>query len=368
MVYCSGCSLIFGENLCSFTLLMEKFISFITKQKLGQHLLFWLFCFVFLSFMEYLTTHGALQSIFLKQVINLAFYAAMVYFNIYYLIPNFFKEKKYPAYFILLLLFVVIITPIYSSLLYVAAFEDPFQKAELLKLKNYYYIFNIFIIGASTVFVIIKDWVIQKREKRELENRNIQSELNFLKSQINPHFLFNTLNSLYALTLKKDDKAPDVVVKLSEMMRYMLYECNEKFVPLEKELLYLQNYIALEQLRQPDRIKITFNIHGEPGELKIAPLILISFLENAFKHGVSKSVGKGFVAVDFTISDECFEFIIENSKPEQIKAKDDVHGGIGLLNARKRLDLIYPGQYTLDINDSANVFCINLKIDLKQEL
>ena len=190
--------------------------------------------------MEYSTTHGRIDAIMLKQFINLVFYAIMAYANIYYLIPHYFQDKRYPAYFIILVLFVIIITPIYSFFLYIIAINDELERYEMLKLKNYYYFFNFFIIGTSTVFVIIKDWIFQKREKRELENKNIQSELNFLKSQINPHFLFNTLNSLYALTLKKSDKAPNIVIKLSEMMRYMLYECNEKFVPLEKEIFYLK--------------------------------------------------------------------------------------------------------------------------------
>ncbi|MBL7831959.1 MAG: sensor histidine kinase [Saprospiraceae bacterium] len=348
--------------------MIEKLLSFLTKQKIGQHLLFWLFSFVFLSFMEYSTTHGPIASIVLKQFINVAFYATMVYGNIYYLIPNYFQDKRYPAYFLVLILFVIIVTPIYSFLLYIIAFNDPFEKAELLKLKNYYYFFNFFIVGASTVFVIIKDWIFQKREKRELENRNMQSELNFLKSQINPHFLFNTLNSLYALTLKKSDKAPDVVIKLSEMMRYMLYECNEKFVPLENELIYLQNYIELEKLRQPDSIHIDFRIEGNTDSLMIAPLIIISFLENAFKHGISTSIDFGFVNIHFRISGQILEFKIENSKTEFQQKQNNKIGGIGLINAQKRLDMIYPDQHTLEIIDTQELYTVLLNINLNNEI
>lgn len=347
--------------------MLETIISFLTSRKIGQHLLFWLFSYVFLCFMEYLTTRGTFHSILLKQLINIAFYAIMVYGNIYYLIPNFFREKRYQSYFLILVLYVLIITPIFSFFLYIAAFDDPFQKAELLKLKNYYYFFNLFIIGASTVFVIIKDWILQKREKRELENRNMQTELNFLKSQINPHFLFNTLNSLYALTLKKDDKAPDVVVKLSEMMRYMLYECNEKYVPLEKELNYLHNYIDLEQLRQPDRVQIKMTVKGDPSDLEIAPLILISFLENAFKHGVSRSIGKAHVNVCIAIKDKNLNLEIENSKPKQKTDQLKEPGGIGLQNTKKRLDLIYGGRHVLIIEENSEIFTVDLSINLTQD-
>lgn len=338
-----------------------------TKQKLGQHLLFWLFALIFLCSMEYSTTHGDFGSILLKQITNVLFYAVLVYGNIYYLIPNYFQDKRYPAYFILLILFVIIITPIYSLALYLIAFDDPIERSALLKLKNYYYFFNLFIAGASTVFVIIKDWIFQKKEKRELENRNIQSELNFLKSQINPHFLFNTLNSLYALTLVKSDRAPDIVIKLSEMMRYMLYECNEKFVSLENEISYLKNYIELEKLRQPADVYIDFRLSGDFDHLNIAPLILISFLENSFKHGISTTLNYGYVKLEINIVDKILEFKIVNSLDKKRKTKKNGVGGIGLLNAQKRLDLIYPDHYSLEIDESDNSYTVNLNINLNEE-
>lgn len=344
-------------------------ISYLTRQKTGQHLLFWIFTFVFLCFMEYSTTHGSISAILLKQIINISFYAIMAYVNIYVLIPQYFQDKRYPAYFLILILFVIIITPIYSLLLYLIALNDPIERFELLKLKNYYYFFNFFIIGASTVFVIIKDWIFQKREKRELENRNIQSELNFLKSQINPHFLFNTLNSLYALTLKKSEKAPNIVIKLSEMMRYMLYDCNEKFVPLEKEIVYLNNYIELEKLRQPETIHIDFRVEGETDDLKVAPLIFISFLENAFKHGISSRIDYGFVNISFIIHDKILEFKIENSKADQGTNKvANAVGGIGQINTKKRLEMIYPDQHNLKILDSTELYSVYLTINLNEIL
>jgi LytS/YehU family sensor histidine kinase len=195
----------------------------------------------------------------------------------------------------------------------------------------------------------------------------VQSELNFLKSQINPHFLFNTLNSLYALTIKKSDKAPDIVIKLSEMMRYMLYECNEKYVPLEKELTYLKNYIELEKLRQPTSIHIDFRVIGNTDNLVVSPLIFISFLENAFKHGISSRIDYGFVKIQFLIQKEILEFTIENSKTEKIQLQMKNFGGIGLVNAKKRLEMIYPDQYSLDIIDLKDVYTVNLNINLNKQ-
>ena len=342
---------------------IKNYITNITANKYGQHILFWLFTVIFTCFIEYSIAHGDILSILSKQIINVFFYAILVYFNIYFLVPNYFQDKRYPTYFILLILSVIIITPIYSFTLYLKFYNDPIARANLLSFQNYYYLFNFFIIGSSTVFVIIKDWILQKREKKELEKRNIQTELNFLKTQINPHFLFNTLNSLYALTIKKSDNAPEIVIKLSEMMRYMLYECNEKKVPLSNELNYLQNYIALEKLRQTHNVDIQFIVEGKVKDQMIAPLIFISFLENSFKHGLTNKLNTGFVHVYFKIDKDIIHCTIENSKPDVIPSSAiNINGGIGLENVKKRLELIYPNNHSLSIKETAETFKVDLDI------
>ena len=154
------------------------------------------------------------------------------------------------------------------------------------------------MLSTSTVVKITVDWYTNIREKQELVTETMQSELRFLKSQINPHFLFNTLNSLYALTLKKSDIAPDIVLKLSEMMRYMLYECNEKWVPLGKELNYVANYLEMERIRQGSRVDISYEINGLVSDQKIAPLMFIPFIENCFKHGLGSQISKGYVNIN----------------------------------------------------------------------
>lgn len=343
--------------------MIRRFSTYLTANKYGQHTLFWLFTIIFTCFIDYSISHGDIWSILLKQLINIFFYAVLVYFNIYFLVPNYFQDKRYPTYFILLIFSVIIITPIHSFTLYLKFYNEPIDRANLLKLKDYYYLFNFFIIGSSTVFVIIKDWIIQKREKKELEKRNIQTELNFLKTQINPHFLFNTLNSLYALTIKKSDNAPEIVIKLSEMMRYMLYECNEKQVPLSKELNYLQNYISLEKLRQSKNVDIQFIVEGNVENQTIAPLVFISFLENAFKHGLNNILEAGFVHVYFKIDKDIIHCTLENSKPGKVvntNIKKD--GGIGLENVRKRLEMIYPNNHSLKIKETDETFKVDIDI------
>ena len=194
----------------------------------------------------------------------------------------------------------------------------------------------------------------------------MQSELRFLKSQINPHFLFNTLNNLYALTLKKSDKAPEIVIKLSEMMRYMLYECNEKRVPLVKEVNYLRNYLDLEQLRQSDKISINFTVEGDIGNQEIAPLLFIPFLENSFKHGLNTQIREGFVDIRMKVADQDVEFYIENSKGEMvIQPTGRPSGGIGLENVRRRLNILYPDRYNLRVSDNPNTYSVYLTIELE---
>jgi LytS/YehU family sensor histidine kinase len=229
------------------------------------------------------------------------------------------------------------------------------------------FLFTLFVASTSTLFKIITDWARQLREKQELQTQTMQSELRFLKSQINPHFLFNTLNNLYALTLKKSDKAPEIVIKLSEMMRYMLYECNEKRVYLQKEVNYIKNYIDLESLRQGPNVSINFEVGGGISEQQIAPLIFIPFLENAFKHGLNNHITQGFVNIKLEVNQQTIHFYIENSKPDHQPIQQPNRpksGGIGLVNIHRRLNLIYPGQYDLKIENNPNTYAVDLKLDL----
>lgn len=226
---------------------------------------------------------------------------------------------------------------------------------------------SIFIIGAiSTLAKILSDWLRSQRKMRELQTETMQSELKFLRSQVNPHFLFNTLNSLYALTLKKSDKAPEIVIKLSEIMRYMLYECNERTVPLEKEIKYMGNYIELEKLRHGKDADISFKCEGEVKNQKIAPLIFIPFFENSFKHGISNQLKKGYVHINLQVRDNETELDISNSKAPKAEENDDHSGGIGLENVKRRLHLLYPGKHQLKITEDEQQYNVHLEIKLTE--
>lgn len=329
------------------------------------HTLFWIMLLCLLMLLE--DRGEGFVFLLSNELINLFFYMAIVYFNLYYLVPNYLNHKRFLTYIGLLILATIIITPIKVILFYFKFSHLPSAQRELVLNQEWYFLFTFFVAGSSTIFKIITDWARQLKAQQELENQTMQSELRFLRSQINPHFLFNTLNSLYALTLKKSDTAPEIVIKLSDIMRYMLYECNEKQVLLSKEVAYLQNYLDLERLRQGNKLDIRFDIKGRVGAQKIAPLMFIPFLENSFKHGLSHHLNKGFVYMELTAGDDSIDFFIENSKPDAPPPQNHRRsGGIGLVNVRRRLDLLYPGKYSLKIEDTPKSYAVRLHLNVEE--
>jgi two-component system LytT family sensor kinase len=345
-------------------------ISRLLRTRFVYHLLFWTVVLLLLTAFEMLVDHHGLLFTLSNQLITVVIYSLVVYFNLFYLFPNYLAKKKFLSYALLLILLVIIATPIKAMLFYLKFADMPAAQAGVIGELNYSFIPTLFIAGASTLFKITTDWVRHLRERQELQTQTMQSELRFLKSQINPHFLFNTLNNLYALTMKKSDKAPEIVIKLSEMMRYMLYECNEKRVPLRKEVNYLRNYLDLERLRQGKNVEITFEVNGQIGNQQIAPLLFIPFLENSFKHGLNNQITTGYVNISLQINDQDIQMYIENSKAPTVPKPDTGRksGGIGLVNVRRRLNILYPNKYELQINDSPNSYGVLLEVNLEPQL
>ena len=326
------------------------------------HAIFWILVFVMMM-MAGPGNHTSTLEVVCK-LIHLSFYMLVVYINLGYLIPRFLSQKNFMTYVLLLLLMVAVFTPIKVMLLYIT-YDEVDPREYLFMNQQFIFLLLFMIASGSTVIRIISDWQRHQRDRKDLETQRMQSEIKFLKSQINPHFLFNTLNSLYALTLKKSDKAPEIVIKLSEMMRYMLYECNERRVPLQKEVNYIQNYLALEALRQSGQADIQFKVEGQVADQTIAPLLFIPFLENSFKHGLNHQISEGYVQVVMKVMDTKLLLRILNSKPAQApKPLDKTTGGIGLENVQRRLNLLYPNQYKLDIEDTEKEHIVELSLDL----
>lgn len=198
----------------------------------------------------------------------------------------------------------------------------------------------------------------------ELENRQLNSELRFLKAQVNPHFLFNTLNNLYYLAVNKSEQTPEVVAKLSGMMRYMIHESNEPTVPLSKEVSYMENYLDLEKLRLNDEVPIIFEVHGDLEGVRITPLILITFLENAFKHGIGNTSQDSWITVSLELTDGQLHYVVSNSIVQQPNKTVREASGIGLANVRRRLELSYPRDHTLAVTEDDERYRVDLKINL----
>lgn len=299
-----------------------------------------------------------------NETIQALFFAVLVYFNLLYLIPNYLARHAF-IYFGLVLAACAIVTPIEVLVLYLMYADAPEYQANVVDQQVRIYLGNVFVTILATVLRVIMDWWRYQNEKQVLLTQTMQSELRFLKSQINPHFLFNTLNNLYALTLKKSEKAPEIVLKLAEIMRYMLYECNERRVYLSKEIHYLQNYLDLERLRQPPDAEIRFEVEGHVSEQLIAPLMFVPFVENSFKHGLNHATTGGYVRIRLLVQGEDLEFLIENSKVEQMpRSNHPRSGGIGLANVRQRLQILYPENYDIEIQDEPKRYAVIFRLKM----
>jgi LytS/YehU family sensor histidine kinase len=226
---------------------------------------------------------------------------------------------------------------------------------------------KLMIVGIASTIKLMSNWVKSQKKQKKLEKEKLEialklreSELKFLKSQINPHFLFNALNNLYGLTLEKSDIAPQIVLKISSLLDYMLHDCNVTLISLEKEIQSLRDYIALQKIRYGEEAKITIDIKGDTKSMKIAPLLLLPFVENAFKHGLTKNLGKGSIKIDIQIANDDFIFSVEND--DFSKTDEGKHHGIGLENVQKRLALQYKDSYELKIQKTKGKYKVSLRL------
>jgi two-component system, LytTR family, sensor kinase len=335
--------------------MINRVLGFLSR-KVVYHAIIWLVCLV--VFVFGVDSGEPILKKMLNEIINLSFYGFLVYFNVYYLFPSFFSNKKTYAYFALLIAVSFLLTPIKVFILYLWFSNQAIIQQQIL--DNFFLYFLLFFIVAvgSTIAKILKDYFKNQREKQFLLQQNMETELQFLKSQINPHFLFNTLNNLYSLTLKKSDLAPEIVLKLSDMMRYMLYECNEPNVDITKEINYLKNYIILEKLRFKEIEQIEFKTAISNMPIFIPPLLIIPFFENAFKHGSNIPFIKSKLTME---NGNQLYFEIVNKKGNLNQNKN---GGIGLANVKRRLELLFPQGFVLNVFQDDIYFSVNMKINI----
>ncbi len=215
----------------------------------------------------------------------------------------------------------------------------------------------IFLIGITVVYRLVES----QRKLAEIAEERTKAELQYLKNQINPHFFFNTLNNLYGLALAKSDKTSEVVMKLSELMSYMLYDTRQSTVPLTKELNYIQNYIELEEIRFEGRFSCNVGMEGDVESVNLPPMLLLPFVENAFKHGVNTASRDAWINVIVKADRDRLSFVVENSVGEK---KAETKGGLGIENVKRRLELLYPQKHTLEYGKTEEGYKITLELNL----
>lgn len=323
-----------------------------------QHLIFWVLSFYFIG--NYFSISNELKSI---DFIYSAFFhiplVLLVYFNLKILIPYFLQRAKY-LYYVLMALLVIalaffchqlvfdILIPVLPAEFYIVSFTEP---VVLITLFSVYLVF-------TTLLHLSKSWY----ELQEVEKEKLSLELNALKVQINPHFLFNSLNSIYSLTRKKSDKAPKAVLELSDLMRYMIYEVNDEKVGLQKEIDALKQYIALQKLRLEHNTDLKFELEVENPNQHIAPLLFFPLVENAFKHGL-KADDNNYLHISLKSTKASLSFNVVNNIGVTEELENKKYGGIGLENVKRRLKLIYGSDARFTITETPAEFRAELTID-----
>lgn len=334
------------------------------KNRLFLHTLFWVAHVVF-----YATLYGSFEEnyaqTFTEEIIFLPVKIGFTYLVLYYLLPRYILSGRYGTFSI-----VFLATSFLAGILqrYIAFQIDyPLFYPEYLKDSFFYFpkIVKTFVGIYPVVFTaltikLLKFWYANQQAQQVLSKEKLEAELKFLKTQIHPHFLFNTLNNLYALTLKKSDKAPDTVLKLSELINYMLYECSADEVALAKEVAFIQNYISIEKMRYGDKLEVDVRISGDVVNARIAPMIILPFVENCFKHGASEELQQAWVTVQIEAGADAIIIKVENSKSNN--GNNHEGNGIGIQNVKRRLALLYPERHELKILDGTETYLVILTI------
>jgi len=304
------------------------------------------------------------------------FPAFAVYFNLYFLVPRYLQKGRYASYIILLILTIIasslLIVPGYFVTAWLAGTTAEKMFQITWSWKSFYHAARaspltntIAAITLGMSIKLTKNWIESQKRQRELEKEKVETELKFLRYQLNPHFLFNSINSIFFLIHKNPDMASASLAKFSDLLRHQLYEVNDHLIPLNKEITYLENFIELEQLRQSPGLETTFNLEeAATVDLGIAPFILMTFVENAFKHVSKHKDRPNWIRLQLSANGQQLKMWIANSRTADQPQQVVDYGGIGLQNVRRRLDLLYPGKHSLDIRQREEEFIVVLELQL----
>lgn len=333
------------------------------------HLLFW--CVYFSFFFYQVSSPRKGQERELSELLADTFFhvfsmMGIAYLNYFYFFPRFLNHKNLGRYVLEFIpLFGVLVWGVILGKRFITdGYTHQVEFLYSVRFAIYMLWSTLFLVLFVAMLKFVEDWFELEAKKQEIENEKLNAELRFLKAQINPHFLFNTLNNLYSLAFMNSPNTTVVIDKLSQMMRYMMYDSNYPKISLNKEIDYMQNYISLEKLRLNNEIPINFKIIGNTEGVQIVPLILITFLENAFKHGVSNNAKNAWVNITLELSGKACVYTVENSKLSEKEGNILEKSGIGLQNVQRRLELSYPNQYDLSVDNTAEHYLVHLNLDL----
>ncbi|HVU96118.1 MAG TPA: sensor histidine kinase [Puia sp.] len=342
------------------------------------HIAAWL-CFLMLPFAFYPRPNPMDAAFFTERyfnpyfIVNTVFIIAFYYCNTYLFVPRLFDRRNFVFYTVLIFGLMIIyglMPRIYHALFGSINFNPspaaagirpsgPPRSRPILSAGNIVLFLLVFVF--STGIKVINQWLRSEQRNKEIANEKLKAELSFLKAQINPHFLFNTLNNIYALASAQSEHTAAAVMKLSSIMRYVLTEARNDLVPLEKEIQFTSHYIELQKMRLTDKTIIDFTVQGDPLGRQIAPLLLLPFVENAFKYGISTRE-RSPIRILLEIKKDSLDFYICNQKHLSTMLRVSDNTGIGISNTKRRLDLFYEDKYALNIEDKSSDFSVKLKI------
>lgn len=348
--------------------LYNEFI-FSPRYRVWRHLLYWSFhVLIWAAFWVMMGVPLSYGRNLLNMIMWVPAFIIFGYPLVYGAIPHLLLKGKVWQFFLLVLLWGV--AGIYIDVAYRGYILIPAQEAmgldNILPRGPLAFCYLCMTTSAASPMIIkfFKLWTIKQREWMSAQQEKMTAELQLLKAQVHPHFLFNTLNNIYSFSLLNSTKTPDLILKLSSLLSYMLYDCKAEEVRLEKEIEIMENYVDLESERYGDKIEISWNVEGDVKNEFISPLLMLPFLENAFKHGISEQIEKCWLSVDVSVKKNTLLFKVANSKNEFVHNSTN---GIGINNVKKRLNLIYPNRHELRINDEGNFFVVSLLVKLTHD-
>lgn len=337
----------------------------ITRKRWILHVVFWVVILLMYGIFFGRRNNNYLQTLFFVGLLMPVVIGATYFFN-YYLIPRFLISGRYR--FFILYSFYTILTAMFLSMMvalltFLILAELRVQNMSPASVDIYFLLTSLLMVVFFSVAIkMLLHWRQSKDDYQKLMRDKVEAELKFLKVQLNPHFLFNTLNNLYYLTTEKSDKAPQAILQLSEMLDYVMHSSKSVFVPLEEELKQVENYIALELLRYADRVQVSTQFSGDLTKFEIGPMILIILIENAFKHGVMRSAANAWIKLSVEEKERDLFISISNSTTVSKSGN-----GIGLENLRSQLDHLYKGDYSMEVDNSiVNTFSVNLMLNQKR--